>query len=246
MRSSMKSYLLKIQVNSSNFFKIIGNFLQIYVKTWKKPIRYIWIGDSHSRFIAGNSDPAKRYSFSKHNDLIIWLGPRLLYSISRQGFRLNLFDKVILRRVGSNNLCVFVFGEIDCRVHFVPHKIHHNQEELMRIVQGYKVQVTKLINKYDIGSSFVLTPIPPSDFGSNNPMFPRTGSLIDRVNATKAISNTLNQYSNENFTVVDLSKYLSNSDGSLNLVYSDDGVHVNSLGSRVILKNLKLLKKTLA
>jgi lysophospholipase L1-like esterase len=245
MRSSMKSHLLKIQVNSSNSFSMIGNFLHIYVKIWKKPIKCIWIGDSHSRYIAGNSALTKRYSLSEHNDLIIWLGPRLLYSISIQGFRLNLFDKMILRRVGSNNLCVFVFGEIDCRVHFVPRKIHHNQEELTRIIQGYKVQVTKLINKYDIDSSFVLTPMPPSDFGSNNPKFPRTGSLIDRVIATKATSNTLNEYSNENFTVVDLSKYLSNSDGSLNLYYSDDGVHVNSLGSSVILKNLKLLKRTL-
>jgi len=245
MRSSVKSYLLKIQVNLSNFFNITGNFIQIYIKIWKKPIKCIWIGDSHSRYIVGNSALTKRYSLSKHNDLIIWLGPRLLYSISIQGFRLNFFDKMILRRVGSINLCVFVFGEIDCRVHFVPRKIHLYQEELMRIVQGYKIQVTKLINKYHISSSFVLTPIPPSDFGSNNPMFPRTGSLIDRVIATKATSNTLNEYSNENFTVVDLSKYLSNSDGSLNLYYSDDGVHVNSLGSSVILENLKLLKKTL-
>ena len=43
----------------------------------------------------------------------------LLYTVSRDGFKLNKQVRIILRIANNKQPIVFMLGEIDCRVHFV-------------------------------------------------------------------------------------------------------------------------------
>ena len=198
----------------------------------------IWIGDSHAHFIARSGKRIRHFAITDKNHLLIWLGPKLLYSVSRDGFHIDKLTNLILKKASFGQKLVLSLGEIDCRVHLVPKTLMKGATELDNIIKSYRVSVVQILEEYDLGSAFILSPMPPSDFGLNNPMFPRNGSLSERVKVTKLLTESLVNISSSEFRVINLFSFLANQDGSLNMKYSNDGVHVNLLGSTEVLNKL--------
>ena len=218
------------------------DFLIVVLKLLHVKPNAIWVGDSHAHFISRNGKRIRHFSITDKNHLVIWLGPKLLYSVSKHGLRIDKLTNLVLNKASFGQNLVLSFGEIDCRVHFVPKTLNEGVKEFDNIAKNYKDSVMDFLKIYNLGSALILTPVPPSDTGLDNPMFPRNGSLPERVVATKMITESLVNISSPEFSIVNLFGILSNQDGTLNMKYSNDGVHVNFLGSSRILNELGFQK----
>ena len=198
----------------------------------------IWIGDSHTHFYLRNTERIRHFSIADNGHLVVWLGPKLLYTVSHNGFKLSIFTNSVLKMAGRNKQFVISLGEIDCRVHFVPKSLRKGALEFDRIVSNYKNAVLDFLELYGGSRALVLTPVPPSDFGVANPQFPRNGLITERVQAYRLITDSLVAASSGKFFVVNISQVLSDEIGAINLRYSSDGVHVNQLGAKLVLQEL--------
>ncbi len=199
--------------------------------------KLIFIGDSHAHFFFENKK-IKRFSLKNRNKLIIWLGPKLLYSVSRNGFELKKRVRIILRIASNNQPVVILLGEIDCRVHFVEKTLVLGIQEFDNIAYNYKNFVISLIDTYGFAKAIIIAPFPPSNLGLDNLKFPRNGSISDRVLVTKLITESLLRISSTQFNVINCSPLISIKDGSLDEKYTDDGVHLNFLGSKKIIDKI--------
>lgn len=210
------------------------NFIFILLRIFLVKPKIIYIGDSHARFLFENKK-TKRFSVKDGNRLVVWLGPKLLYSVSRKGFELEKRVRIILRIASNEQPIVILLGEIDCRVHFVKKTLNLGVEEFDNIAKSYKKFVISLIDTYGFAKALIISPFPPSNLGSNNPKFPRNGSISERVLVTRLITESLMRISSHHFSVIDCSPMISNKNGSLNEKYTNDGVHLNFLGSKKII-----------
>ena len=146
--------------------------------------------------------------------------------------------RIVLRIAGNNQPIVVILGEIDCRVHFVEKTLVLGIEEFDNIAHNYKNFVISLINTYCLSKAIIIAPFPPSNLGVNNPKFPRNGSISERVLVTKMITESLLRISSTQFDVINCSPNISIKDGSLDENYTDDGVHLNFLGSKKIIDKI--------
>ena len=218
------------------------DFLLVVLKLVRVKPNAIWVGDSHAHFISRNGKRIRHFSITDENHLLIWLGPKLLYSVSKHGLSIDKLTKLVLNKAAFGQNLVLSFGEIDCRVHFVTKTLDKGVKGFDNIAKNYSDSVMEFLKIYNLGSALILTPVPPSDFGLDNPVFPRNGSLSERVIVTKMITESLVNISSPKFRIINLFGILSNQDGTLNMKYSSDGVHVNFLGSNRILKELGFQK----
>jgi hypothetical protein len=237
MYQPMFHLFYKITIKIKLFISLLLNFIFVVLRISLFKPRIIYIGDSHAHFISGNKKNLKRFSVTHDNKLIIYLGPKLLYWISVNGFRLNKTSKVVLRIAGNKQCIVIVLGEIDCRVHFVEKTLFLGTKEFDKIALGYKNSVIMLLNTYRLSRAFIIAPIPASDLGLDNPRFPRGGLLHERVLVTKMLTESLVSISSFQFTVMDCFSVVSNNNGSLNIKYTDDGVHLNFFGLKKLTDN---------
>jgi len=220
---------------------LMVNFILLLLRLLLVKPNIIYLGDSHAYYLSQNSRPIKMFSINKSNILTIWVGPKLLYTIANEGFSLNTRMKMILKFVGNGQTIVLILGEIDCRVHFVKKTLVLDEEEFDNIALRYKKIVTQLITDYSLGKAIIIAPFPPSGFGKDNPRFPRNGSLSERILVTKKIAKSLVKISSDCFIVINNFRDLSYQNGSLNREYSDDGVHLNFLGSQIVQGEIKII-----
>jgi hypothetical protein len=219
---------------------IIGslfNFIFIMLRILLVKPNIIYIGDSHAHFLFKNKK-IKRFSMKDGSKLIIWLGPMLLYTVSRDGFKLNKQVRIILRIANNKQPIVIILGEIDCRVHFVNKTLTLGIKEFDNIAYSYKKFVISLINTYSLTKAIIIAPFPPSNLGLDNTKFPRNGSISERVLVTEMITESLLRISSSQFIVINCSPMISTKNGSLNEKYTDDGVHLNFLGSKKIIDKI--------
>jgi len=202
----------------------------------------IWVGDSHSLFIGNHGNKMRAISLSNSGDLVFWLGPKLMHSISRDGFAFSRFFKLLMKFSSTNKVLIVVLGEIDCRVHLTTLVKNNKIDEIRVTIQKYWNQVHELCNRFGFEYSVILTPVPPSDKGIDNLEFPRTGSIEERIGITSFVSDELEGFKDERVRVIKLNSILSDTDGTLSSAYTDDGVHVNALGSKVVISSLTKLK----
>jgi hypothetical protein len=206
--------------------------------------KLVFIGDSHAYVQSKNHKVMKKFSVNKSNILTIWLGPELLYKISKDGFFLDKEMNIVLKLVKNVRFIVIILGEIDCRVHLVQKTLMLGDKEFFKIALAYKKAVTSFITDYGFEKAMIIAPYPPSNFGVNNPRFPRNGLLSERVLVTKNITKCLVEISSKSFIVVENSRELSTQNGSLDRNHTDDGVHLNSQGCDLIQNkiNFEILK----
>lgn len=204
-----------------------------------KPVSIV-IGDSHAHFILRGSKELKPFTLIDGKHLLIWVGPKLLYSVSNRGFRFNRLTKILLESSSSGQPFVIILGEIDCRVHFVPNNLQNGIKDFQKITYAFRTKILKMQKDFGFGPAIILSPVPPSDIGSDNPYYPRIGTLDERVSVTRLITEALDELSSPEFWVVNLGEILATDIGDLNSIYTDDGVHVNSIRASKILKSIPL------
>jgi hypothetical protein len=207
-----------------------------------KPVS-IWIGDSHAHFLIKGGKRLKPFALIDGKHLLIWVGPKLLYSVANRGFQFNRLANILLRKSSSGQPIVIILGEIDCRVHFVSKNLQNGIEDFRKIAYSFRTKILQLQKELGFGSTIIFSPVPPSDIGNENESYPRIGTLDERVAVTRLITQSLIELSNRDFKVLNLGDILATERGELNPVYTDDGVHVNSIGSSEVLKSLPLFLK---
>lgn len=220
---------------------ILGaDFVLLLFKIQLSKPSMIYMGDSHAYYLSGNTRPIKKFSLNKSGVLTIWIGPKLLYTIANQGFLLDKRMKIVLMSVRNSPTIVFILGEIDCRVHFVKKTLVLGDKEFDSVALKYKSIITQFVTDNSLGKCIVLAPFPQSDFGLGNPRIQRDGALSERVLVTKKITDSLLKISSENFIVIDNSNDLSDQNHSLEKKYTDDDVHLNSLGIQIVKDEITL------
>jgi len=222
--------------NGISRFHLVLSYITTFLSCSVNHPKEVWIGDSHSFYIKNPRGGIKRYSITEDKSLVLWLGPKLLYTISKEGIKLSFADRVLLKLTCRGSSLFLVFGEIDIRVHLPLRNIE--MSEYASIVRDFKSQTTKWANFFEFKRIVVIGPVPPSDMGPINPNFPRNGSLIVRIQCHSSLIKELLKLSNGFFNVFDSRGILSNKEGSLSLDLTDDGVHLNSKGSRILLSQL--------
>lgn len=187
----------------------------------------LFVGDSHNNFLNEIDFKTKhRWNFSKSGDIVIWVGPKLMYSVGLYGLRFSRSEYMALKLLNISE-AYFNFGEIDVRVHGAKLKNSTNIETLVR---NYLSKVKLFSSKIGVKEFHVINLIPPSDLGTQNPEFPRNESLIFRIELTKSINYQLATQASK-FTVIDQYTCLADAEGKLNSEYTSDGLHVNSMGA---------------
>lgn len=190
------------------------------------------IGDSHAGFLTGHS--LRPVSTSPDCQLLtIWMGPKLMHSIAREGFRFSVRQRVALL-VHRVTIIIFVFGEIDVRVHLAKRK--QERTALQEWVAAYVERARSLAKTLNCSEIIFLAPPPPSDSGCDNAEFPRSGSLAERVAVRQQLTRNLIKAAEATgdlkMSVFDVGPYLSSEAGVLASDLTDDGVHLNLKGRK--------------
>jgi len=166
----------------------------------------------------------------------IHLGPKLCYSIGRDGIDLNFLN--------DGDTIIFCFGEIDCRCHIHKHVTPENtfQQIIDEIVENYFKQIKKITKKVKICIYNVIPP--PVSVKVENQDFPIRGSIEDRIKYAKYFNQKLKEGCLlNNFIFIDIYDSYANKDGSLNMELSDGIIHIkNSVYLEKSLYTLNILK----
>lgn len=203
--------------------------------------KYLFIGDSHAIYFSGKK-LFEMPLFTRDSEFCYPLGPRLMHTIAKHGFQIPRRFKVAIRASRFDTI-VFCLGEIDCRVYLASDDADSYKKGDW--VEAYVKNSIKLSQNLKIRSVVILSPVPPSDIGVSNDQYPRRGSLIDRVSATRWMRDELKEskaFEDPNNRFLDLGVMLAQNDGSLDQRLTDDGVHVNTIGAELIRNRISSLE----
>lgn len=194
----------------------------------------IWVGDSHAMCFNGPRTPA-RVSRCDDGQFVFYLGPRLMFSLARDGFP--FWVRALSRAIGvmappGSVLFAFCTGEIDVRCHLVPRS--HDHDDVLTFVDPYLERCATLASSAGTATALVVAPPPPSISCPVQPEFPVNGTIGERVDMRNRLVDALRQDAGHvealTFGVVDPGVALSDADGGLDAVYTDDGCHTNAAG----------------
>lgn len=233
-------YLARALTRLGRGIKQFKNFIEVSTRVVKSPPVLIWIGDSHAHFIANNGEPLKRVTLTNNNHLVVYLGPRLLYSVATKGFQFDYMTTAILHLASQSQPVVLVFGEIDCRVHLVSKVKPLEQNIFDGIASNFLDNVNGMVRQFNFGEPILLSPVPPSDLGQSLNKYPRNGSILQRISVTRSLTAALIKTASSHCICLDLSQLLSDDIGALRSSLTDDGVHTNTRGSKLVLEQLRV------
>jgi hypothetical protein len=177
------------------------------------------IGDSHAGGVTNLTGAFDKISgINRH-----WLGPRLMYSISREGINLNSMG------INSGDTVILCFGEIDCRFHV--HKfISQNtyQQVIDNLVESYFNLIKNLIDNYNV-RVIVYNVVPSIKKGTveENQSYPFLGTDEERKSYVTYMNYKLSESCKvNNILFIDVyNKYICE-DGFLKREFSDGNVHI--------------------
>lgn len=177
--------------------------------------RVFVIGDSHARFFGEASrekgmcfrcfDREKDIRFFEP-DLIPFVsfhvGPGLAYNLNRYGTTVKAREKIdylLENWIPKHGRLLFVFGEIDIRVHVIKQAESQNlpvQDVLIQIADHYMDFLSSLKNDHKI---YIWGPVASqSDQGKVDPHYPRYGKMENRNRATELFNGIMRSKCKEN------------------------------------------------
>ena len=171
-------------------------------------------GDSHSQS-----------GFSEITGIIVnWQGPKLCYSIGRDGFNLKNIVK-------NGDTVIFCFGEIDCRCHIHKHISESNtyKQIIVNITDKYFIAIKNAIVDYVDLKVAVYNVVPPVQKINTleNPEYPFLGSDDERKLYVTYFNERLRDKCAEyNFVFFDIYNDCADINGFLKKTLSDDNVHI--------------------
>lgn len=187
------------------------------------------IGDSHSTW---------GWDGAPSNFIHNWLGPKLMYSVSKDGFK-SVWKNI--KSFGRNDVIVLCFGEIDMRCHVIKQRNSRKLSVdviLNELVRSYmsalnSVFVPRLKNRNQI----IVRSVLPQRASINCVEYCPCGSIADRVKSTIQVNKKLAAECMKNgFQFADITPYYSNPDGSFDVNKSDNNVHI---GKHATQKNIQ-------
>ena len=193
----------------------------------------VWIGDSHSRFNLGRPDLNGRIARASDSDFVWSVGPRLMYSVARDGWPADIaLGSRLLRRPGQLprlRLC-FVLGEIDVRV-FLGERAQSGALDLS-FVPAYASECQRVASHAG-GVAIIAIPVPPSGPPDPSHEFPRVASLRARIHAHGELREAVHLAASGRpyVRVFDPTSAISTIDGELEPTFTDDSFHLNSSGA---------------
>ncbi len=190
--------------------------------------RILVIGDSHASFLLHGYPHTNG---SRENFWAFWLGPKLLFSISRDGVNIERNMERTLRVIAPTYIC-FLFGEIDVRTrlsHFTD-----QPEVTQRIVNLYLAQCRFFSDSHGLKFKVVLEAPPPTRHLNLSKDFPTRGSIGDRSKAHALLTQELRiQSRKEGFEFVPFPATLLDSEGHLADQYTSDGCHTSLIANEI-------------
>ena len=205
----------------------IRDVMLIALRSFSKRNISLLIGDSHAVAIhsALNHEFTKKLTPSYYLER---LGPRLMYSISKKGFLLRERTIRKLKLMRFDRVYVIV-GEIDCRVYLSDESLPYAKDSIW--VRDFLKECDELRRELEVSELVMVGPPPPSDIDFEYSQYPRAGSISARVNATKWLSETLQNeialHYEGKVRFIEIWSQVTNRDSTLDPNFTDDGVHIN-------------------
>lgn len=189
---------------------------------------YYCIGDSHT-WIFG-SDPE---TFEVNH-----IGPYTAYNFSK-GHESYAKTDSIISGLPKNSSIILSFGEIDCRCHILKQKYEKNRD-VSEIIEDIIVRYLSSITTFQRANYtlILLAPSPTGNFNNDysfNHEYPFYGTYKERNEITKIFIHSLKQKYPKVISIYD---YIINSDGSSNMEYFKDTIHLSDKAFPYIKKEL--------
>lgn len=175
-------------------------------------------GDSHSIF------PWKDINIKGVEIKCNHLGPRLMYSIGRDGFDISNYG------INEQDIIIFCFGEIDCRRHVYKYKENYKQNIDMMVANYFKMIDSNKERFPNIRICIynVIPPVRKKD-APVNPLFPHSGTDAERKAYVEYANMKLREYcKNKGYTFFDIYNAYIDKYGFLNNKFKDGSVHIKN------------------
>jgi hypothetical protein len=221
-------------------FKNVGVFLGILLDRLTGKEVTLIVGDSHAVTLGDGS----LVSFQRiqrasgiENAYIIWLGPKLLSSVTRKGFP--AWVRVLMSGLptliaGAARLRIdLVFGEIDVRCHLAPRLRFGGPMAIERLGDDFVNLLHTCVETPGVLGIRYHEPVPPSDLGLQNEAFPVAGTLAERIECHQLLVGRISSAIAARFGNSPRVLFIPNppgsklADGSLSPDWTDDGCHFN-------------------
>lgn len=194
----------------------------------------VWVGDSNAVLFGGDKFPRLIIGSSEPRRWVWSLGPRLMFSVARDGYPPMMHRMLrILRRVRANRNVLWIFsaGEIDLRCHLVP-RLKEGAE--LTFVKPYIEQVRALVGEFDASYAAVSIPTPAADEVVG---YPVVGTIEERLAAHRLMRERIVEETGQARSssgaviyVFDATDRLSNEHGHYRPEITTDGIHPNDAG----------------
>jgi len=181
-------------------------------------------GDSHGEF----SFKELSLEHRNHREYSI-----TMFRIGRDNIIIN-YD---IHELNSNDILVFVYGEVDCRCHIKRQMdLGRNEDDIIcELIDNYFITIkNSLLNRpFNIIIVGVIPPTKRSDFESVNPPitngFPFVGSDEELVRFTQKVNTKLEEMATKNnYFYFNPYSYYTRSDGTLKYELSDKIIHIGN------------------
>ena len=197
----------------------------------------MWVGDSNAVHFASATWPRHSLDSSEPGRWVWALGPRLMYSVARDGYPPAMHRRLrLLRRLRNNRdvLWFFSAGEIDLRCHLVPRLKAGADLGYVRI---YVERVQNLVAEFDAKHAAVSVPIPPAADMAHTEGFPIVGTLQERLDAHRLMRRRMLEETGPAtgatgpvIYAFDATEKISDADGYYRPEVTYDGMHPNDYG----------------
>lgn len=210
-------------------------------------VEEVWIGDSHA--VHANTATMVTALRRLPDGRWVWhLGPRIMYSIARDGLPPALVRVLRMIRAtkrSSEIVWVFSFGEIDVRCHLVARM--QDPAAALAFVPDYLQHLQQAATLAGARRALVLVPTPGSDTYPEQLGFPVIGTLDERIMANLALRDALVHAVAElpntgaRILLIDCTEELSDEKGAMREDMTYDGLHTNENGRAVIRRRVEEL-----
>jgi len=216
---------------------------RLLVAALRGQVDEVWVGDSHSVTFNTEHSPLPGILRTGERRWTWHLGPRVMYSIARDGFPTTLrrTARLIARVPGARDAgWFFSFGEIDIRCHLAP-RLAGGAD--VGFVSSYVERVRDLVGRLGAGAGTIVVPVPPCLDSYDHVAFPVAGTPAQRLAAHAAVRSALAAAVDAAppLRLLDLTGALSGPDGLMRDELTDDGCHTNAAGRAVVRQQVTTL-----
>ena len=205
----------------------------------------VWVGDSHAVFGGADRFPPLGVGSTADRRWVWHLGPRLMFSIARDGFKPELHRAFrLLGRIPRTRevTWLFSFGEIDIRCHLVPRV---TQGDRLDFVGPFVRRLQDVVDELRVPFVVYVVPVPVALDAFYHESFPVVGTTEERHAAhtlvRERVLEEIASATGPRVLALDSSDDLRGDDGWYSTEYQTDGVHLSDAGREVVQAGLRRL-----